>query len=366
MIKQTPQPGSVYGSPAKASNLQKMFTALHEPYLFPVRNRLVWWFVCYSREKDKGFRTARRMDRAVSVVCYLALTCREGVRLGSMRKRSEFWIFCFLAGAVAALTLLAAGLSQVRLAPGEPFVLNIGRLNLGGREPGMPGWTNIGNVLLLILVWGLLPVLVLALIFSAEFRRTILQRALMFVIWTLVIYGALRAFQAATGQLLGSGFFGSTRDPSLVQVVPSFVTNPPAWLVTLITLLVLALFAGAILVVWRRMQSEAPAIELVGQEAQDALDELHAGGNLHDIVVRCYIEMGRVVARQTGVQRHEAMTPREFEARLAMAGLREDHIRRLTRLFEAVRYGTQAPSKREEREAVECLSAIVQFCKGAA
>jgi hypothetical protein len=60
------------------------------------------------------------------------------------------------------------------------------------------------------------------------------------------------------------------------------------------------------------------------------------------------------------------MTPREFEARLATAGLREDHIQRLTRLFEAVRYGTQSPGKREEREAVDCLTAIVRFCKGTA
>jgi hypothetical protein len=60
------------------------------------------------------------------------------------------------------------------------------------------------------------------------------------------------------------------------------------------------------------------------------------------------------------LQRQEAMTPREFELLLAGAGLRDDHIGQLTRLFERVRYGGAAASERDEQEARACLSAIVQ------
>jgi hypothetical protein len=54
------------------------------------------------------------------------------------------------------------------------------------------------------------------------------------------------------------------------------------------------------------------------------------------------------------------MTPREFEQHLAEAGLGDDHIRRLTRLFESVRYGSNIPTKAEEEEALSCLNAIAE------
>ena len=54
------------------------------------------------------------------------------------------------------------------------------------------------------------------------------------------------------------------------------------------------------------------------------------------------------------------MTPREFEQYLAKSGLRTEDIQRLTRLFESVRYGDKSPGKREEKEAVDCLNAIVR------
>ena len=54
------------------------------------------------------------------------------------------------------------------------------------------------------------------------------------------------------------------------------------------------------------------------------------------------------------------MTPREFEQYLANSGLADAHIRRLTRLFESVRYGAGPPSNAEEREAMACLNAIAQ------
>jgi hypothetical protein len=40
--------------------------------------------------------------------------------------------------------------------------------------------------------------------------------------------------------------------------------------------------------------------------------------------------------------------------------MRDDHIRRLTRLFESVRYGGNTATEREKREAVDCLNAIAR------
>ena len=61
-----------------------------------------------------------------------------------------------------------------------------------------------------------------------------------------------------------------------------------------------------------------------------------------------------------------ATTPREFAQYLAASGVRDQHIQQLTRLFEGARYGAQPPSVRDERVAVECLTAIVQAYGGAA
>jgi hypothetical protein len=40
-------------------------------------------------------------------------------------------------------------------------------------------------------------------------------------------------------------------------------------------------------------------------------------------------------------------------------------IIQLTRLFEAVRYGTRAPDEREERQAVDCLTAVIEAARSA-
>jgi hypothetical protein len=102
----------------------------------------------------------------------------------------------------------------------------------------------------------------------------------------------------------------------------------------------------------------------VAREAKKALDTINAGGDLKEGVVRYYCEMVRVVSKEKGLKRQHAMTTREFEKYLESMGLPVTHIRRLTRLFEKVRYGTRNLSKDEDNEAVSCLWAIVQACEG--
>ena len=102
------------------------------------------------------------------------------------------------------------------------------------------------------------------------------------------------------------------------------------------------------------------------QEARQAVQTLAAGSDLKDTVLRCYRDMNRALSQQRGINRQQAMTPREFAAYLAGIGLRDEHIQRLTRLFENVRYGTYTASERDKREAVDCLNAIVRVYGGPA
>ena len=77
-------------------------------------------------------------------------------------------------------------------------------------------------------------------------------------------------------------------------------------------------------------------------------------------MMNSYRQMTQILAQEKGVHRAKEMTPREFEQHLADAGLGDEHIRRLTRLFESVRYGSNTPTREEEGEAVSCLNAIAE------
>ena len=70
--------------------------------------------------------------------------------------------------------------------------------------------------------------------------------------------------------------------------------------------------------------------------------------------------MSQVLSERRAIRREQDMTPREFEQRLVAAGVRDEHVRRLTQLFERIRYGGKDPGKQEEAEAVACLTAIVE------
>jgi hypothetical protein len=96
--------------------------------------------------------------------------------------------------------------------------------------------------------------------------------------------------------------------------------------------------------------------------AQSSLDDLAAGYDWDDVIVNCYARMSEAVSRRRGLVRKEAMTPAEFARRLEQAGLPSDPVRRLTRLFESVRYGARKSNQKEINEAVSCLTAILHHC----
>jgi hypothetical protein len=107
------------------------------------------------------------------------------------------------------------------------------------------------------------------------------------------------------------------------------------------------------------------AMERIALEAQTALDDLRAGGNLKNTILRCYYEMSKVINEQRGIQRDRTMTPREFEVYLESKGIPEEPVRQLTHLFEDVRYGDLAVGEKEEQQARSSLTAIIDAVKGA-
>lgn len=280
--------------------------------------------------------------------------------------RQRMLTLCFLGGSILVLLLLASGLSGLTFRPGHFYALPSGPASApaGGVAPSGTArdWlTAIFSLLGILSLLYLIGSLILA-IFSAKYRRYLLQQITAIGIILLLFFLIIR--------LLGGG--GAPRSlepapaPSQVQppaggeAFPTFSAAPTAWFTWAISALLAVLLIGGIWFFWRRGRPQPePSQPPLAAAAQQALSDIRAGGDLYDAVLRCYHEMSRLLAERQGVQRERTMTPREFALHLREAGLRDEHIQRLTRLFEHVRYGGRHASEREAQEAVACLTAIV-------
>jgi hypothetical protein len=135
--------------------------------------------------------------------------------------------------------------------------------------------------------------------------------------------------------------------------------SQPSGLIFFITLmLILALGAGG----YSLWQHFHPPKAQLDEIARKALKELAVsnGKDWQDIVIRCYADMSSVVSRRMDLHRNKSMTPAEFSSRLVNAGLPPNPVHNLTRLFEKARYSNVQSSPVDIREAMTCLSAILQ------
>ncbi len=272
-------------------------------------------------------------------------------------------------GTLALLFVLASGITGMALLPGEWFTVNI-------PSPGRPVGGSIGGgeaimlfvrvVLALALL--LLPINLVLVIVSREGRRRLLINLVSIIALWLWLIALSRIMGNLSEELLDSeGQSGAAANgtPPLTPL-PDFVPNPPDWTVLVVTLaislLIVGLAAVVVWMIWRRRARQDDSLARLGKQAQAALDELQAGGDVKSVVIRCYRDMTRVLQQERGIQREIAMTPSEFERALRGKGLPHEAVGQLTRVFEDVRYGGQPAGEREERLAMDSLAAIVAAC----
>jgi hypothetical protein len=278
------------------------------------------------------------------------------------RRQQSLWL---IGGAGAALLLLATALHNVVLQPGQPLRLDLTlrmARGIGGQVEAGPAPTWLP-----IVAGASVVLLVLGLIFSRSLRRDLLRNL---PVYALLLFG-MYLLSSNLNQNGGPPPQPAAPEPQqevpplgAAPTAPDFVSQPPEWMVVAITALLVLALLGLLYVVLTRLRRRPQPLDRIVHEAREALAELRAGSDLRDTISRCYAEMVRVFAEQRGMGRDRTLTPREFEQRLAAVGVDDRHIQRLTRLFELVRYSPRTPGEREEREAQECLEAIIQAYGG--
>jgi hypothetical protein len=218
-----------------------------------------------------------------------------------------------------------------------------------------------------IVFWGLagLMLVLIGLLLSPEMRKRLLRIFIRVAATFWALYFLIKR------GIIGPNFFGNGQAaPSSDLVVPVPAFEPPQVSPT-VSYLISFVFALIFLVViwilyrgWKRYISlnTKKSLDEIAKIARSSLNDLTSGRNSSDVIVNCYLRMSDVVSDKRQLYRTTAMTPHEFAQHLEQAGLPGDAVRRLTRLFEGVRYGARKSGPQDINEAVSCLKTILHYC----
>ena len=280
------------------------------------------------------------------------------------------WVLLLSILAVGALVVLSVSLRNVSFSNAQPI----------GREeaeelprPSQPILTATSEEALssqIILIIALIVLIALVgVLLSPEGRKRmfIFLLRMAFTLWALYF-----VFNRYPGMFdfLNPAAQGIAPRPENLESgtsVPPPVFTPPQETPMLSYVVSLFIVLGIVFLVWRTYrawQNQRPSKSLheLARIARSSLRDLSDGRESTDVIMNCYFRMSDVVSDKRHLERGSSMTPAEFASRLEEAGLPGDAVRRLTRLFEGVRYGARKAGPKDVNEAVTCLTTILQYC----
>lgn len=270
---------------------------------------------------------------------------------------------------ILVIIYLIASLGSLELKPAKPFAYL--KETEAVSTTGLPAW----NYLWLVIVFLGVFLIILYFLLPPDQRKRFLWALARLALVGVIIFLILSRFgvgkqmeppQTTPGDLVTTLESGPTATPE-PEITPAVFTPPQvsswtAYLVALGFFLVIAGVWGWL--VWRKRKISAP-YDLLAEIAQSALDDIEAGKDWGDAILNSYYRMNKAVADWRGIHRQAGMTPAEFADDLVSVHLPHTAIFRLTALFERVRYGNKKSSRKDVREAVDCLTAILDYCRGA-
>jgi hypothetical protein len=290
-----------------------------------------------------------------------------------MISRQKVFIVIMAALSLMSLVILASGISTLNLNNEALYLLPASEQAtqeaISTRVVQIP--TEYLTLLTLIFLV-IFPISIIYLLISPSARRRFLTQFLQISMIVLFVYFLSKNIGKLFPNLRIS-LSGSLRDNLAasgfdVRFLEPFKPKNPVWLTVLLSVALAIGFLVLLLWLWIKLRQveivhSSPAKKLA-RSAQTALRRIDAGQNLREVVLRCYHEMTQVVAEKRHLTRPEHMTPHEFVYSLEGVGLPAEQVRRLTDLFETVRYGHKTPGAPERVEAVACLNAIVERLGG--
>jgi hypothetical protein len=269
------------------------------------------------------------------------------------------------------ILLIAAGISDLELQPGQEFTMPLSEDSLdyaSGRYSSGEGLLFLMRFLFAVAIVAL-PFFLLYSLFTPEGRRRLL--ALLFIMAFVFVIVTNRDDPAAveptpvpqitgTPEVFDYGEFGGPRD-----VVTEAPEEPPDWMLYAIVTGVALLFATLIVaVIWYyRKRVIEDELARLGIEMRQTIDTIEEGGDLGSSILTAYRDMSRVVRQTQGVERTGATTPHEFIKVLVGKGLPEQAVLDITQLFEQVRYGGKLANTSDEQRALDSLRAIAAACE---
>ena len=274
--------------------------------------------------------------------------------------------------ALGALMVLSVSLRSVSFSDAQP----IGREEA---EPqASPPPTGLGPIteddLSSQLILGAALIILIALIavlLTPEGRKRLFRFLIRMAFTLWAIYFLFNRYPEVFS-FLHEGIFADTQLPQEMEAganIPPPVFTPPQETPMLSYAVSTLIILGVIFVGWRAYrawqalnQQSVKSLQNIGRIARASLRDLSSGHETTNVIMNCYFRMSDAVADKKNLQRGLSMTPAEFAFRMQEAGLPGDAVRRLTRLFEGVRYGDRKAGPKDVNEAVACLTAILQYC----
>ncbi len=280
------------------------------------------------------------------------------------------WRFVIPVVVLLSLVLLAAGVSHISFVgtrygpPSEPpeELSSTPQAPQGGESDLAPTLEQI----ILIALGSLMLFSIVMIVLRPRILWDAIRRALPAALWFIAIFLILLRWRDRSFLREPKGA------PPGVGVLPEEPTQPfpslehvhvPWWGTFLFVLLALLTISVAVVVVWRLWHARVRPLSL--EELADLTrryaQELRSGAPVTGTILRCYQEMCQLLSERFHLEISQAMTAREFEKRLAQLGVLEEHIVRLSRLFEWARYSPAHPTPEHEREALQLLDEITHI-----
>lgn len=275
----------------------------------------------------------------------------------------KVWIILLVFGAFVAIVILASGLGEMEF--GQPFVTRLERNNTFDYSDFEPG---SGSRWFRYLIPAMLLVMYLLMLGPVRPQRGIsiakaVFRAIGFILFLTLVLGA---FARQGGFLAQEALEGL---PLPGESAPGEFAPPTLTSGSTLGTTLLLIFVVGILVVFivnrafDRFYRPPPGMDEIAEIARTALTGLSDGEASKNVIIRCYLDMNRMVGEKRGLVRENASTPAEFAGQLARMGLPRGAVDGLTGVFERVRYGGKEADANEIEEAKRCLTLILRACE---